>query len=210
MRAFWLIVPLVALSLVMPEGKSADWYIPTTPQALDSRIPLLKVQHASGRRSRGSAVLIGMDDEKAWYITNHHMTPGGSSAKYTLVTANHSYEAVFVKHDRYLDLGLLIAARPLEDISPLLVAARPPPNGSVAGIHGWTHGKTFSYQIGRVTREGNGWTTVSVGANQGQSGGAFIHKGQVIGITSNTTQRVTNGASVYGIRKFLKWPIERE
>lgn len=195
----------VSVFAVMPEGRAADWYIPTTKQAADPRIPLLKVQN-NGRGSRGSAVLIAVDDQCGWYITNHHMTPGGASAKYTLVTTYGSIPAEFVKHDYELDLGLLTAEKPPANVKPLKVAKTMPMRGTMCGIHGWTHGKVFGYQEGQLIGVGNnGWCRIGVGANQGQSGGAFICDGKVIGITSRTDRRTTSGANLMGVRHFLGW-----
>ena len=200
-------VVLGFLMLMPPERLvvAADWYVPTTAQALDPRIPRLDVAHPTGKNTRGTAVLIAKNATHAWYITNHHMTPYGAKAKYVLVTPTGRIQAKFIKHHQGLDLGLLYAAPPAADVMPLKIAAHTPSPGTPVGIHGWTHGRTFGYQEGPMRETGNGWTRIGVGANQGQSGGAFISDGYIVGITSRTNTYWTRGASVYGIRRFMNW-----
>lgn len=180
----------------------AQYYVRTTRQQRDDRVPLLKV-NTGNRTIYGTAVLIRVQDDKAWYLTNQHMTPTGSHGDYIIVTSDKQYRARYITSDASLDLAVLLAAKPPS--MPLPLAARSPPNGALAGIHGWSHGNTFGFQEGRLGDQGNGWTTVSCGANQGQSGGPIIHRGEVVGLISRTTGTRTMGPSVSGIRRFLRW-----
>lgn len=214
MRTFRLLLTIV-LMLAMTAVAAGRVRVPTKRQARDPRVPLLLVQTGEGQ-GFGTAVLISVEKQGAYYLTNRHMTPAGNNATYTLVTKDEKFEAIYIKSDRQLDLALLWAA-PVK-VAPLRIAIRAPPLKSAIGLYGWSYGKIFGIQEGHVLEHGNDcdcpqcrgrdwtdWIRVTPGANLGQSGGPIMHRGQVVGLIARTDGSWTLGPDAVGIRKFLGW-----
>lgn len=195
----WVYIILLALFLIGFATAHSD--TPTSLEPRDDRVPLLRAV-AGSTAYVGTATLISTTDTQSFYLTNHHMLKSG--AAYTLITSKEEIAATCVGYSRDADLAVLAAVP--SKLPPLRVAAKAPPNNSLVGVHGWTHGKLFGIQEGYLkTINDKGWFEVSVGANQGQSGGPIMHKGQIVGLVSGTNDRSTCGPGVTTIRKFLNW-----
>lgn len=156
---------------------------------------------------RGSGVCVGTDDAgRSIVLTAGHCMSSGAQwyhvgqAEWIAATSLGYIEG----HGQWKpDVGMLATQKSVQGCVPLGDA--PPAPGKTVKLHSYLGGDGKAYRVreAQVLSADEESLVVSIPSAQGDSGGAVVYEGRVVGIISATGSTTTTCTSAAAIRKFV-------
>ena len=173
----------------------------TPPAAAQSDSPSAAVVKVLAGDARGSGEIVASEGGRYLAVTCSHVVRAGWP--HAILAGGTTYPAEVLRHDAKADLALVAFTAP-EGLAVLPVADEPPTNRTPVTTHGYPGGGSRrdrpSYA---VVGHAVGLYEVPGGFLQGESGGAVIAGGKLVGVITGTDGRTGLAVDLPTVKAFL-------